>query len=163
MIINSKNYKLNTSKNKFFQVLKNKHRLPAEWMMYHPFMSRKCEWVTGKIANNSFELTDFRFSRSGIRFLGKVIEHDSSIELLTQIRLNNFSVVFHTFWLISLTIVLFSVNNFQDRLGVLGILLFGAIGNSLIIFLILKGFYNFLENQFTQNDISFELDDSSNA
>jgi hypothetical protein len=164
MIINSKNYKLNTSKNKFFQVLKNKLRSPAEgWMVYHPFINRKCEWVTGKLSNNSFDLTDYRFSRPGIHFLGKVIENDSCIELITQIKFNNFLVIFQSFWIISLIIALYTVNNFQDRLGILIIILFGVIGNSLIIFSIIKGFYNFLDNQFAQNDISFELNYSSNA
>ena len=158
MQVKSKRYKINTSKDKLLQVLKNKQRSPAELLLCHPFMKWKCEWVTGKIENDSFELTDYRFSTTGIRFLGKVIEHDNYIELLTQIRLSTLLVFFHSFWLISLIIALFTFNNFQDRLGIIGILLFVAIGNSLMIFSIIKCFYNFLERQFTKKYMLLETD-----
>ena len=163
MKINSKRYRIQTDKDKLYQLLKNKYRLPAEFTLYHPFMNRKCEWVTGKLSNNSFDLTDFRFPKPGIRFLGKVIEHDNFIELFTQIKLRTLFVVFHSIWFISLIFALYTVSTTQDKFGILAILLIGSIGNSLIIYSIIKGFYNFLENQFTQNDISFEQDYSSNA
>ena len=158
MKVKSKQYKINTSKEKLFQILKNKQRSTAEFVLYHPFMKKKCEWVTGKIENDSFDLTDFRFSKTGIRFIGKVIEHDSFIELFTQINLSIFLIIFQSIWLVFFIIALFTADNFQDRLSILIIILIGETGNILIISSIIKGFYNFLESQFIKKNMLFETD-----
>ena len=121
-------------------------------------MKKKCEWVTGKIENDSFDLTDFRFSKTGIRFIGNVVEHDSFIELFTQINLSIFLIIFQSIWLVFFIIALFTADNFQDRLSILIIILIGETGNILIISSIIRGFYNFLESQFIKKNMLFETD-----
>jgi len=89
MIFKSKKYKIKITKERFLNTVKDKLRLPAEDVFIGPFTSKKCEWVTGKIDNNSFELSDYRFSKVGIKINGKINEDNNDIEVLTNINFND--------------------------------------------------------------------------
>jgi len=163
MKIKSKRYKIGINKEKIFQLLKEKYRLPPEFIFGHPFMKKKCEWITGKIDSDSFELTDFRFSKTGLKFLGKLIEKGSHIEVLTHIKFGAPFVIFQSIWIVFFLIVFFTKVSYQERLSILIIIIIGELGNYLLLSSMIKNFYRFFESLFIQKNIFIEADYSNNS
>jgi len=153
MIFKSKKYKIKITKERFLNTVKDKLRLPAEDVFIGPFTSKKCEWVTGKIDNNSFELSDYRFSKVGIKINGKINEDNNDIEVLTNINFKTQIIIIQSFFMIwFISLVILSEDLFM-RLFFVFTLLTGGIGNYFIFSSYIKGFYYFFENLFKNENL----------
>ena len=156
MELEGKNYIVDTSVEIFFQLLKDKIRLPAENMVYHPFMNSRCDWISGKIENNSFQITDYRFKFGSFSIMGNVEEKQGFIEIYTTVKFKISILIFYLIWLSFLIVFLILVDNANDRLGILVILLLGCSHSYYTISRRIKAFYTFLENILHKNKISLK-------
>jgi len=152
MIIQNKTYRIDLTKEKILNKLKDKHRLPNEDKMVHPFMSRKCEWLAGEIGNNSFSLCDYRFTKVGIIFNGKIIEGTNEIKISTNIIFKKSLIITQSIFLLWFLFLFYMSDNVISRLSFLFVIVVGEILNYFIVTTYIKGFYRFFENLF-KNEI----------
>jgi hypothetical protein len=156
MMVQSKKYLIRISKEKFLHNLKNKFRLPAEDIWYHPFMNKDCEWITGKIENNSFLVSDYRFPKNGIKFGGKIIERMNEIEVSTEIYFKTSLIIIQSSFLVLFILMFYLSDNVFARLSLLFVTIVGGVGNYLIMSAIIKGFYRFFENLLREGNLIVE-------
>ena len=156
MTIQSKKYKIKITKDKFFQVLNDRYRLPAENILFSPFMNKNCEWVTGKIERKSFALSDYRFTNVGINIYGDIQEKIDIIEVSTSINFKPGLIITQTFFFLLFLLIFYISNNVVDRLALLFLWLIGEIGNYLIFSPIVKNFYFFFEHLYKSEIINVE-------
>lgn len=153
MIVHSKKYKIKITKEKFLHTIKDKHRLPAEDILVGPFTKKTCEWITGKIENNSFTLSDYRFSKVGIKINGEIKEDINDIEVSTSINFKTRLIITQSAFILWFLLIFFLSDSIYARLSLLLILLIGGIGNYFIISSIIKGFFRFFENLFKNENL----------
>lgn len=153
MKFQSKKYKINITKEKFLDTIKDKFRLPAEDILIGPFTNKTCEWVTGKIENNSFALSDYRFPKFGINISGQIEEDINGIEVSTFINFKARIIIAQSFFIFWFLLIFFLSNYVYARFSLLLMLLIGEIGNYFLISSIIKGFFRFFENLFKNKNL----------
>jgi hypothetical protein len=157
MLVQGKKYKVYISKENFLQTINNKLRLPAKDKMVGPFSIKNCEWVTGKIGSDSFALSDYRFSKIGIKICGKIKGNENNIEVSTSIYFMARIIITQLLFLFWFLFLFYLADNTFSRIAVLLTLVIGEIGNYLIVSSIIKNFYIFFEGLFrNENFISIE-------
>lgn len=150
MTVKSKKHIIGLNKDKFLQILKDKYRPPAEFVLYHPFMKKKCEWITGKIENNFFSLTDYRFSKFAVSFLGKIIVVDDHIEVPIFIKFRYSFIIAQSLFLLLFVVMFFISDNFYSRISILLMIVIGETANYFLIASVIKAFNVFFENLFVK-------------
>ena len=153
MRVKNKTYRLDITKEKFLNKLKDKYRLPNEDKMVHPFMSRNCEWFAGEIGSNSFSLCDYRFTKVGIVFNGMITESNNEIKISTNIILKKSLIIIQSIFFLWFLFLFFISDNTFARLSLLFLLIAGEILNYFIVTTYIKGFYRFFENIFKNENL----------
>ena len=152
MMIQSKKYKIRISKEELLKRLKDKLRLPAEDIWYHPFMNKRCEWITGKI-NSSFSLCDYRFYKNGISFNGNIVEINDEVEVKIKTKFKASFIFIQSFFTMLFLLGIILNENIYLSLFLLLLWLSGAISLYFRINSIVKSFYDFFESLFNQREI----------
>ena len=159
MQFESKTYKIISTKNELVRLVKNKLRTIPEFSFYIPFFNSKCEWVTGKIGDSSFELADYKFSTKLIFFKGIIEEYKDHLLVHFFVNISNIVVVVQSLFIVLFLLGYFLASTTEVKLSILAMLILGEISNYLLYLNISLSFYGFFYSLLKTNNIKIFLEE----
>jgi uncharacterized membrane protein len=157
MKLESKSFKIYTTRSELLKYMRNKLRSVKEFSFYIPFINSKCDWVAGSIHDAYFELSDYRFPPKLISFIGVIEEYEDYVEVNFFSHIWNKVVIIQSLFLILFLTMFFLVSSMEARLSILIAFFVAEVGNYLLYLIISLSFYNFFVKLFRANNIKIIL------